>query len=194
MEGDVEPIPVVIYRQYRRGPLRMVRLLLTTSTESPTGCPTFSFYSSSSGWSRGATSGVQMPTQHLCRTRVQSSREGKMIFFSWPEATILFRNLFFFFVLSATLFSPPLFAAELLPFPSQNRAPQVEQSAPRYRQPQLELEQFRRDIATFPCPELNALYSRIRNQFDAARTTADQEYYSRFLNELYGEISGRCKK
>ncbi len=88
------------------------------------------------------------------------------------------------------------FAAELLPFPSQNRAPQVQQTAPRYRQPQPqpELEQFRRDIKKFPCPELNALYSRIRSQFDAAQTAADQEYYSRFLNELYGEISSRCNK
>ncbi len=94
------------------------------------------------------------------------------------------------------LFATTSFAAELLPFPSQNRAPQVQQSAPRYSQPrpQPELEQFRRDIAEFPCPELKALYSRIRSQFDAARTAADQEYYSRFLNELYGEISGRCNK
>lgn len=119
-----------------------------------------------------------------------------MIFFSWPNGTSLFRNLFFLFVLSAPLFSPPLFAAELLPFPSQERAPQFQQSAPRYQQQQIqpELEQFRRDIAEFPCPELKALYSRIRSQFDAARTTEDQEYFSRFLNELYGEISGRCNK
>ncbi|MCF6188643.1 MAG: hypothetical protein L3J49_14365 [Desulfobulbaceae bacterium] len=95
-----------------------------------------------------------------------------------------------------SLFVATSFAAELLPFPSQQRAPQVQQSAPRYQQQQIqpEIEQFRRDITEFSCPELNALYSRIRTQFDAARTAADQEYYSRFLNELYREISGRCNK
>ena len=93
-------------------------------------------------------------------------------------------------------FATTSFAAELLPFPSPNRVPQVQQSAPRYSrpQPQPELEQFRRDITEFPCQELSALYSRMRTQFEAARTAADQEYYSRFLNELYREMSGRCNK
>jgi len=145
---------------------------------------------------RGKTSEISVPAKHLLPNLRQPVTEELMIFLSRTNHTIFFRNLFFVFVLSTPLFSPPLFGAELLPFPSQERAPQVQQSAPRYRQPQPqpELEQFRRDITKFPCPELSALYSRMRTQFEAARTAADQEYYSRFLNELYREMSGRCNK
>ena len=95
------------------------------------------------------------------------------------------------------LTAPPAEAAELLPFPSRDRAPQQQQSAPRYRptpQPDQEIERFRRDITTFPCPELDALYRQIKNQFDTTETSEDREYYNRFLSELYREKSGRCNQ
>lgn len=117
-----------------------------------------------------------------------------MTFFSWPYSKKLFQGLSF--VVFTTFFTTSAIAAELLPLPSRDRAPQYQQSAPRYRQPQPppKLEQFRRDIAKFPCPELNALYDRIRGQYEAAATAADREYYNRFLSELYREMSGRCNR
>lgn len=117
-----------------------------------------------------------------------------MTFFSCPHSKNLFHGLSF--ILLVTIITTSAIAAELRPFPPRDRAPQYQQSAPRYRQPQptLELEQFRRDIVGFPCLELNALYDQIRNQFNTAETVADREYYSSFLNELYREKSSRCPR
>lgn len=104
----------------------------------------------------------------------------------------LFHCLLFFFVF-AMLFEASSFGAVLNPFPTRDRAPQYQQSFPGFRQaqPPPELEQFRRDIDKFPCPELKALQVRLRNQYNAAVTTTDKEYYRLFLNELYREMNDK---
>jgi hypothetical protein len=87
-------------------------------------------------------------------------------------------------------------SAELVPFPSRDRTTQFEQSTPRYRQtqPNPRMEQFRRDIGLFECPELQALYDRIRDQYNAATTAADRDYYNNILGEMYRELSTRCNR
>jgi hypothetical protein len=97
---------------------------------------------------------------------------------------------------SAILFAASSFGAVLNPFPSPERAPIYQQVPPRYQQPQTspELEQFKRDITQFSCPDLNALYDRIRRQFNAAVTVADREYYNDFLTALHNEKSKRCNE
>jgi hypothetical protein len=96
---------------------------------------------------------------------------------------------------SFVLFAASSFGAVLNPFPSPERTP-IYQQTPRHQQPQTspELEQFKRDITQFSCPDLNALYDRIRRQFNAAVTKADREYYNGFLGPLYDEKTKRCKK
>lgn len=100
-------------------------------------------------------------------------------------------------ILTIGFFAIPSFGAELLPFPSRDKGSQFQQAAPHYRQspPPAELEQFRHDIKTISCPDINTLYNRLRSKYDKAEITADKEYYSRFLSELYREMtSPRCKK
>ena len=98
--------------------------------------------------------------------------------------------------LIVVLFAAPSFGAVLNPFPSPERVPIYQQVAPRYQQRQTSpvLEQFKRDIAKFSCPDLKALYDRIQKQFYAAVTAADKEYYNGFLGALYDEQTKRCKK
>ena len=115
-----------------------------------------------------------------------------MKFLLCPEGNHHFSALLLFIL--TVLYTSPTGAAELLPFPSQNRAPQYQQAAPRYQEPQPnpEIEQFRSDIAGFPCPELDSLYKRIGDQYNTARTATDREYFNLFLSELYREKSSRC--
>ena len=112
---------------------------------------------------------------------------------SFTEKNHFLVLLLFMLILFA---ASPAGAAELLPFPSRDRAQQYQQAVPRPLSPQSdqEIESFRRDIASFPCPELDALYRKIRSQFDTAQTAADRDYYNRFLSELYREKSGRCNQ
>ncbi len=102
--------------------------------------------------------------------------------------------LFFIFVM---LYAAPSFGAVLNPFPTRERAPQYQQqSVPRNNQvqPPKALEQFRQEIARFPCSELKALHGQLQNQYKAAVTKADKDYYRRFLNELYREMYNKsCK-
>ncbi len=97
---------------------------------------------------------------------------------------------------SFVLFTASSFGAVLNPFPSPERAPIYQQVQPRYQQRQTspELEQFKRDITQFSCPDINALYERIQRQFNAAVTPADKKYYNGFLGALYDEQTKRCKK
>ena len=88
------------------------------------------------------------------------------------------------------------FAAELLPFPDQERPSPYQQQLTK-PQPNIsgrQQEQFRQDIAKISCPELRTLSTRIHKQNDTAVTEADREYYTSFLHELNRELSERCNK
>jgi hypothetical protein len=117
-----------------------------------------------------------------------------MILFLWPyRYTLLVGPVL---LASFVLFAASSFGAVLNPFPSPERPPIYQQATPRHQQTQTspELEQFKRDITQFSCSDLNALYDRIRRQFNAAVTKADKEYYNGFLGALYDEKTKRCKK
>jgi len=105
----------------------------------------------------------------------------------------IFHGLFFLFFWM--LFATSAFGAELLPFPSKDRRSQYQRTTPQYHQQMSPsgLAKFRMDITRFQCSELDALYNRLRDQYDAAKTASDKEYYNYFLNELYREKSGRCQ-
>lgn len=98
-------------------------------------------------------------------------------------------------ILFAVFTTTTLRAAELHPFPPPDRESRFEQSAPQYREPRPSpnLEQFRRDLSTFPCQELHGLRERIRGQRDAAEPLGDRDYYDMFLNLISNEISRRCE-
>ena len=88
------------------------------------------------------------------------------------------------------------FAAELLPFPTPNRAPQYQQVVPQPRVSQTEqrLRQFKRDIRASSCTDLKKMRATLQRQYEKAGTTQDRNYYSRFLNALNQQMtSSQCK-
>ena len=87
-------------------------------------------------------------------------------------------------------------AGELLPFPTQERSNPYAQQSPRYQPslPEQQMEGFRQDISRLPCPELNRLRSQLKEQYDGAVSSADQEYYASFLQGLERELANRCTK
>jgi len=85
------------------------------------------------------------------------------------------------------------FGAVLNPFPSPERVPMYQQVAPS-PQPADELERFRQDLHRFSCADMDALYKRLKQQYDAASTNADRNYYNGFINALQVEKAKNCRK
>lgn len=88
------------------------------------------------------------------------------------------------------------FAAELLPFPTPNRATQYQQAVPQSKIPQTEqkVRKFKRDIRNSSCTDLKRMRATLRRQYETARTTEDKNYYSRFLNALNEQMrSSQCR-
>ncbi|MBM9512843.1 hypothetical protein [Desulfogranum marinum] len=88
------------------------------------------------------------------------------------------------------------FAAELLPFPTPNRATQYQQVVPQSRASQTEqkIRRFKRDIRTSSCAELKRMQATLQREYETAGTTEDKNYYSRFLNALNQQMrSSQCR-
>lgn len=88
------------------------------------------------------------------------------------------------------------FAAELLPFPTPNRATQYQQVVPQSRMSQTDqkVRKFRRDIRTSSCTDLKRMRATLQRQYETAGTTEDRNYYSRFLNALNQQMtSSQCR-
>ena len=97
--------------------------------------------------------------------------------------------------LSVLLFAAPSFGAVLNPFPSPERIPVYQQTAPgRSRQPQPanELEQFSKDLQHFSCADIEELSQKLQQQLNAATTVADRNYFQGFLNALRAEEERKC--
>lgn len=89
----------------------------------------------------------------------------------------------FVMVVVFTLLATNANCAELLPFPSDEQ--KTQQSVPSYRM------KFRRQIGQLTCPDLTTLRRQLIGKLQAARTTADIDYYSGLLVEINGQMSSK---